>query len=109
MVPGENGAIGVPAPGDRTIVFGMDGAYGLEDGAAWPMAPQKSAAVETQPKNFSMLYSDAWRTKSGPAWCVASARTTAKYSRWNASRNDDSTQTLVATPVNTRVRMPRAR
>ena len=58
MVPGEKGAIGVPVPGGRTMASWAS-AVSLHRwhriGAAWPMAPQKSATVETQPKNFSML------------------------------------------------------
>src|SRR4051812_4865147 len=83
MVPGENGAMGAVVPGGTTTVLGMGTPHVLEVGAAWPIAPQKSATVETQPKNFSILYSAACWTKSGPAWCVASSSTTAKYSRWN--------------------------
>jgi hypothetical protein len=44
-----------------------------------------------------------------PSSCVASSSITAKYSRWKASRSVDSTHTFVAMPVNTRLRMPRAR
>ena len=52
--------MGVLVPGGRTMLFGITEPYLLEDGlledgAVWPMAPQKSATVETQPKNFSML------------------------------------------------------
>src|SRR3954454_16283953 len=34
----------------------------------WPNDPQKSATLDTQPKNFSTLYRLASRTKSGPRW-----------------------------------------
>ena len=72
-------------------------------------AVRNSSTDDTQPKNFSMLYSDASWMKAGPAWCVASCRTTLKYSRKKLSRRVDSTQTLVAMPVKTSERMPRAR
>ena len=48
-------------------------------------------------------------TNSGPAWCVASSSTMPKYSRKKPSRRVDSTQTLVAMPTKTMLRMPRER
>src|SRR5262249_10845233 len=72
-------------------------------------ALRNSSTEDTQPKNCSTLNSVAFWMKSGPAWCVASCSTTPKYSRKKPSRRVDSTHTLVAMPVKTSDRMPRAR
>ena len=51
---GEKGAIGVTVPGGVMTVFGIQASCSVV-GAIWPTTPLKSATLETQPKNFSML------------------------------------------------------